>query len=99
VAFILAGQVTILPEAESVSVHGGQLQTTVPVVPDAPIGHFRLTLLGGKHGYLINTRDLCAAPTTTTVKFVAQNGKVVNQPVKTKAACAKKSAKRKHRQR
>ena len=32
----------------------------VPVVPDAPIGHFRLTLFGGKRGYLTNTRSLCA---------------------------------------
>ena len=38
----------------------GRLQTTVPVVPDAPIGHFRLTVFGGKTGYLVNTRDICA---------------------------------------
>ena len=43
---------TIIPQAESTSVKGGHLKTTVPVVPDAPIGHFRLTLFGGKKGYL-----------------------------------------------
>ena len=43
-----------------------QLQTTVPVVPDAPIGHFRLTVFGGKTGYLVNTRDICASPSVTS---------------------------------
>ena len=38
---------------------GGTAGPTVPVVPDAPIGHFRLTVFGGKHGYLVNTRSLC----------------------------------------
>ena len=37
-AFILGGQVTLMPEAESSSVQDGRLKTVVPVVPDAPIG-------------------------------------------------------------
>ena len=59
VVFILDGQVLIMPEAESSSVKGGHLKTVVPVVPDAPIGHFQLKLFGGKTGYLVNTRSLC----------------------------------------
>ena len=62
-AFILNGQVNLVPRAETKTITkggAGQLQTTVPVVPDAPIGHFRLTVFGGKTGYLVNTRDLCA---------------------------------------
>ena len=55
-----------MPEAESASVKGGHLKTVVPVVPDAPIGHFRLNLFGGKKGYLVNTRDLCASGSQTT---------------------------------
>ena len=51
-AFILDGQVKLVPRAETKSVEGGRLRTTVPVVPDAPIGEFRLNLLGGKQGYL-----------------------------------------------
>jgi hypothetical protein len=86
-AFILGGQVTIIPEAESSSVKGGHLKTLVPVIPDAPIGHFRLTLFGAKQGYLINTRSLCASPTYTTVEYRAQNAKKLTQKVKTKAAC------------
>ena len=74
-AFILDGQVTLIPQAESSSVKGGQLKTVVPVVPDAPIGHFRLDLLGGKQGYLVNTRSLCASPPRIKIDYTAQNGK------------------------
>jgi hypothetical protein len=55
-AFVLNGQVSLRPRAESKSVAGG-LKTTVPVVPDAPIGHFVFNLSGGKKGYLQNTRN------------------------------------------
>ena len=74
-AFILDGQVDLVPRAETKTITGGRLQTTVPVVPDAPIGHFHLVVFGGKKGYLVNTRDLCAPPPVTAVAYVAQNGK------------------------
>jgi hypothetical protein len=89
VVFILEGQVLIMPEAESSSVNGGHLKTVVPVVPDAPIGHFRLKLFGGKKGYLVNTRDLCASPAATTIEYVAQNGKTFSESVPAKTACGK----------
>jgi hypothetical protein len=90
VAFILDGQVRIIPQAQSSSVNRGHLRTVVPVIPDAPVGHFRLTLFGGKRGYLINTRSLCASPAMTTVQYVGQNGKRRTQRVKTKTACGGK---------
>ncbi len=94
-AFILAGQVTVIPEAESTSVNGGHLKTVVPVVPDAPIGHFRLTLFGGKQGYLQNTRSLCAGAAVSTIAFAAQNGKTLTRQVKAKTACGAKGKKHK----
>ena len=98
IAFILGGQVTIVPQAESHTLANGRLQTVVPVVPDAPVGHFRLTLLGGAQGYIQNSENLCAAPTVTTVQLNGQNGKSVTQQVKTQTACkAKKKHKRKAR--
>ncbi len=96
-AFILGGQVTLMPEAESSSVKDGRLKTVVPVVPDAPIGHFRFTLFGGKQGYLSNTQSLCSAPTVSTVEFDGQNGRTLTQQVKTKTAC--KAKHEKHRER
>jgi hypothetical protein len=95
-AFVLNGQVPLVPRAKSSSVNKGALKTTVPTVPDAPIGEFRLTLLGGKKGYLINTRSLCAKPVINTVEYVAQNGKKLTQNVKTKAPCGSASSRKKN---
>jgi hypothetical protein len=97
VVFILNGQVTLMPEAESIAVNNGQLKTTVPVVPDAPVGHFRLNLFGGKKGYIVNTRNLCKAPTEATVQLNGQNGKKRSQQVKIKTACGKKASKHRRR--
>ena len=89
--FILDGQVLVMPEAESVSVKHGHLKTTVPVIPDAPVGHFSLTLLGGKQGYLANTRGLCAAPAVSEVTYQGQSAKTLTQKVKAKTACKGKA--------
>jgi hypothetical protein len=96
VVFILGGQVTVMPEVESSSVEGGHLKTVVPVVPDVPIGHFRLDLTGGKEGYLINTRSLCASKAVVQIKYVAQNGKRRSQNVRAKTACGHSRAQRRH---
>ena len=95
VVFILGGQVTVMPEGESSTVQDGRLRTVIPVIPDVPMGHFRLSLYGGKQGYLSNTQSLCSSPVTSTVEIDAQNGKKLTEHVKTKAAClAKKKSKR-----
>ncbi len=91
-AFVLNGQVPLVPRAKSSSVKGA-LKTVVPTVPDAPIGDFKLTLFGAKQGYLINTRGLCAHPVVSKVEYTAQNGKQLSQNVKAKAPCAKKRSK------
>ena len=92
-AFILGGQVMLIPEAESSLGQNGRLKTVVPVVPDAPIGNFRFTLFGGAQGYLSNTQSLCSAPTVSTVEFTGQNGKTLTQQVRTKTACKAKRSK------
>jgi hypothetical protein len=100
VVFILGGQVTLMPQAESSSVNGGHLKTVVPVVPDAPIGHFRLNLFGGDKGYLANTRGLCLAPVVAKIEFTGQNGKTLTQKVTTKTTChGKRQRAKKHRRR
>ncbi len=95
--FILDGQVLVMPEAESASVKHGHLRTTVPVIPDAPVGHFTLTLLGGKQGYLANTRSLCSAPVISEVAYQGQNAKKLTQKVKAKTACKKAGKKARKR--
>jgi hypothetical protein len=97
-AFILNGQVNLIPRAETKTIikgGAGQLQTTVPVVPDAPIGHFQLTVFGGKTGYLVNTRSLCAHRPVTNIEYAAQNGKTLSQKVPLKATCGASSKRQK----
>ena len=95
-AFLLNGQVNLVPRAESTTISGNRLQTTVPVVPDAPIGHFHLVVFGGKHGYLANTRDLCAHVPVVDVALTAQNGRSSTQRIKVKAACPEAKAQKRH---
>jgi hypothetical protein len=92
--FVLDGQVMLLPQAESSSVQRGRLKTTVPVIPDAPVGHFRLTLLGGAKDYLINSKDICRNPGRIRVDYTGQNGMTRSQKVEVKAPCPKRKRKR-----
>lgn len=92
--FILDGQVLVMPEAESASDRRGRLRTEVPVIPDVPIGHFSLTVLGGEQGYLENTRSLCATRAPVQIAYQAQNGKRLLQKTRPKAACPKAGAKK-----
>lgn len=92
-AFLLNGEVSLVPRAESKSVKNG-LKTTVPVVPDAPIGNFVFDLAGGKTGYLTNSRDICIKPVKIKVEFTAHSGATYTQSVPVKAkACPKKGKK------
>jgi hypothetical protein len=98
-AFILAGQVTLVPRAETTTLtkNGvGHLRTTAPVVPDAPIGHFALRVFGGKRGYLSNTRNLCAKPPTFNIAYTAQNGKATRESIKVKLPCGGKRHQKRH---
>jgi hypothetical protein len=89
VAFILNGQVKVVPQGESKQTPRG-LRTTVPVIPDVPVGHFHLTLFGAKQGYLTNTQGLCGHAVRVSIKYTAQNGKTLIQKVPIKAACGAK---------
>jgi hypothetical protein len=95
-AFILNGQVNLVPRAETTTVKGQRLQTTVPIVPDAPIGHFHLTIFGGKHGYLADTRDICAHPPVTRVSFIGQNGATEDVSLPLKASCGGAARSKRH---
>ena len=94
-AFVLDGQVDLLPRADTKTIKGSRLSTTVPVVPDAPIGHFHLVVFGGKRGYLANTRSLCTHTPVVRVNYMAQNGETTSQAIKVKAPCSKGNARHK----
>jgi hypothetical protein len=90
-AFILNGQVNLVPRADT-KTDKSRLKTTAPVVPDAAIGHFELTVFGGKTGYLVNTRDICQKTPVVQVDYTGQNGKTLGQKVKMKTSCGGKSS-------
>jgi hypothetical protein len=98
-AFVLNGQVDLLPRAESKSVKGGRLATTVPLVPDAPIGHFHMKIFGGKQGYLLNTHNACAGKPAVQIKYHGQNGKTTSQRVRIKTPACRKHHKKSKRRR
>jgi hypothetical protein len=89
VTFILDGQVTLIPQGKSSSVRNGHLKTVVPVIPDAPVGHFRLDLYGGKRGYLINTRNLCSSPAVAEISYLSHSDRKRTQRVRTTTGCGK----------
>jgi hypothetical protein len=93
-AFVLNGQVPLVPRGKSSATPNGALKTVIPTVPDAPIGDFRLTIFGGKQGYLVNTRRLCAQPVVSSVEYIAQNGKKLTQKMKAQSKCGKAKKRR-----
>jgi hypothetical protein len=52
----------------------GALRNTFDLVPDAPVSKFRLELLGGKRGLVINSTDICSRAFRATVKLRAHSG-------------------------
>jgi hypothetical protein len=98
-AFILDGQVRLVPRAEEKTIKGARLQTTVPVVPDAPIGHFSMTVFGGKHGYLANTRSLCRHTASVGIEYIGQNGRVDTETAAVRTPCRGASARHKRHHR
>jgi hypothetical protein len=52
----------------------GALRNTFDLVPDAPVSKFRLELLGGKRGLVINSTNICSRAFRATVKLRAHSG-------------------------
>jgi hypothetical protein len=69
----------------------GGIRTTYVGVPDVPVSKFILTLPGGKHGLLVSSRNLCAAPVKAIVQLKGQNGKKANRHSNLRTPCHKKS--------
>ena len=71
------------------SVNGG-IRTSFESIPDAPVTKFVLDMQGGKKGLLVNSRNLCAAPSRADVKLKAQNGRTANLRPVLRNSCGKK---------
>lgn len=78
------------------SVHGG-IRNTFSVVPDAPVERFTITLLGGKKGLFVNSRNICAKTYRASAAFTAQNGRRLTLHPALRASC--KAALKRHARR
>jgi hypothetical protein len=67
-----------------------RIRTTFPVVPDAPVSRFELTMQGGKKGLLVNNTELCRAKPIASVQFQGQNGRASRSSPAVKISCGKK---------
>lgn len=90
----LNGQFNIELAGRIDSVHGG-IRNTFDVIPDAPVTKFVLKMQGGDRSLLVNSRNLCKAPSRADVKMIGQNGKRHDFRPLVQNSCAKKSAKAK----
>jgi len=91
----LHGQVDVELDGRIDSVKG-RIRNTFDTVPDVPVSKFILTVRGGKHGLLVNSRDLCAHRYKVVARFRGQNGKHANMRPKLRAPCKTKKRHRRH---
>jgi hypothetical protein len=92
-AFVLDGQVRLVPRATVSTLKGARLRTLVPVIPDVPIGHFRFDLYGGRLGYLINSRSLCHGKRPQVqVNYRSYSGRRHSQRLRLGTACPKRAS-------
>jgi hypothetical protein len=56
------------------SSHGG-IRASIENAPDAPLSKVVLQMQGAKKGLIVNSRNLCGAPSKADVEFEGQNGK------------------------
>ncbi len=91
----LHGQVDIELDGRIDSVKG-RIRNTFDTVPDVPVSKFILAVRGGKHGLLVNSRDLCAHRYKVIARFRGQNGKHANMRPKLRAPCKTKKRHRRH---
>jgi len=84
----LAGQFDIELSGRIDSKNGG-IRNTFEVVPDAPVSRFVLKMRGGQKSLLVNSRNLCKAPSRADVRMVGQNGKVHRERPIVRNSCNK----------
>jgi hypothetical protein len=86
----------------NVQLHGvitskkARIKTVFAPIPDVPVSKFTLIMKGGKHGLLVNSRNLCGHKNFSFLNFKAQNGKKLTKkrlPLRVPACHAKRSGK------
>jgi hypothetical protein len=84
--FDLHGLVDVEVQTRIDSQKGG-IRATVEGAPDAPISKVLLKMQGQKKGLIVNSRDLCSAPSKANVAFEGHNGKRAQAKPAMRAKC------------
>jgi hypothetical protein len=85
--FDLHGLVDVEVATRIDSARGG-IRATVESAPDAPISKVELRMQGGKKGLIVNSRNLCSAPSRANVQMEGHNGKrSVAKPLMRNGSC------------
>jgi hypothetical protein len=87
--FDLHGLVDIETAARVDSVKGG-IRITFAKVPDAPLTKVVVNMQGARKGLVVNSRDLCAAPSRASAGLTAHNAKRRTLRPKMRAKCGGK---------
>jgi hypothetical protein len=93
----LHGQVDVELSGVTDTTPRGRLRNTFEMVPDVPVSEFALTVRGGKHGLLVNTRNLCRHRLFARLELSGQNGaRLVRKRLKVARSSCKRP-RRRHR--
>jgi len=89
----LRGQVAIDLRSQTSISGAGNLVTTFPAIPDAPLSSFVLQLNGGRQGILAVAAgsNLCTAPQTVHGAFLAQSGRAERLAVTPATPCGNRA--------
>ena len=60
-----------------ISASKARMKTVFAGVPDVPVSKFVLKMKGGRHGLLVNSKNLCGRRNRSFLSFEGQNGKVL----------------------
>jgi hypothetical protein len=72
----------------------GGIRATFNETPDAPISKVIVEMQGGRKGLIVNSRNLCVAPSRANAQFSGHNGRRHEAKPVVKADCGKKGKKR-----
>jgi hypothetical protein len=86
----LRGEVALNVRVNSSVSKDGKLVSTIPVVPDAPVTRFDLTLKGGPKGILVVNGNACKRAKTTNLTLTAHNNNKQTTHPNTNPPCSKR---------
>ncbi|HWA53897.1 MAG TPA: hypothetical protein VG816_06970 [Solirubrobacterales bacterium] len=92
--FALRGHGVEVDVAGRIDSFKGGIRGSFPVIPDAPVSKFVLTMKGGKRGLLVNAENLCRKRQTAIARFIGHSNRGWRLHPQVGATCKAKKKKR-----